>query len=229
MGCTWSYLSQTTLTNGRGRRVITRTWHNGWRAQLHRTAAHAWEDWTILPGGVHVLSFQAWFRNGAAHRVGRPAVCRWHVANDGTRVLVDEVWRRHGHWHRVDGPSYRHWTMEPDGMRILQCVWWYVNGRLHRVDGPAYEGHGFYWHGVEVRQEDLPWLRRGRSFLVGLPGFTGATPTLCGDGDGRAGGSGSPAWTQDARVMVVWNGGGAGDAVVPMYRSAVGGAVMLSV
>jgi len=106
-----------------------------------------------------------------------------------------------------------------------------VNGKLHRVDGPAYAGHVFsWWHDRQVRQEDLPWLRCGRSFLVALAGFTGATATLCSDGDRGAGGRVvSPAWSRDVRVAVTWHGGGPGDAVVPVYRSAVGGSMLLCV
>jgi len=213
----------------RGRQVIRRAWHDT-HGQRHRTTGPAVEEWTVLPGGAHVLLDQAWYDSGKLHREGRPAVRRWHVENDGTRVLGREVWARHGRPHRVDGPSYRDRTIEPDGARTLRWERWRVNGVQHRVDGPALDGRSFFWHGKLVQREDLPWLRRGRSFLVALAGFTGAMATLCSDGDG--GGSGvSPAWSQDARVRVVtWHGGGgAGEAVVTVYRSAVGGSVLLRV
>jgi len=39
---------------------------------------YAWraaaEHWTVLPGGGHMLSFQAWYLNGNKHREGRFAV-----------------------------------------------------------------------------------------------------------------------------------------------------------
>jgi len=117
-----------------------------------------------------------------------------------------------------------------DDTRTLTWEEWCVNGKLQRVDGPAYLGRSFHWHDVQVREEALPWLRRGRSFLVALAGFTGATATLCSDGDRGAGGRVvSPAWSRDVRVAVTWHGGGPGDAVVPVYRSAVGGSMLLCV
>jgi len=223
-------MQQTEFTDERGRPVIRRQWRNT-DGELHRTTGPAMEEWAVLPGGAHLLSYQIWYVNGKRHREDRPAWRIWHIADDGTRVLKCEEWWQHGLWHRMNGPTCRYWTMEPDDTRILQCVWWYVNGRLHRVDGPAYEGHGFYWHCKRVKREDLPWLRRGRSFLLALAGFTGATPTLCSAGDGGAGGRGvSPEWCRDARVTTVtWHGGGAGDAVVAGYRSAVGGSGLLCV
>jgi len=187
--------------------------------ELHRTTGPAVEEWTVLPGRAHVLSFQAWFLNGNWHREGRPARRAWHVANDGTLVLVCEEWKQHGRWHLMNGPSYRGWTTEPDGTRRLAREWWYVNGRLHRVDGPAQTGPDeYWWHGVEVRQEDLPWLRRGHGLLAGL---TRATQ--------QRGGSGvSPAWSRDARVAMT----AAVYGLTPTpttYRSAVGGSVLLCV
>jgi len=217
-------MQQTEFTDQYGRLVIRRAWCTT-EIQLHRTTGSAVEEWTGLPCGAHVLSYQSWYQNGKQHREGRPARRQWHVADDGARVLLLEEWGRHGRGYRAGGPSYRTWTVTPDGTRILHCVWWFVNGRLHRVDGPAEDGRRFWWQDKLVQREDLPWLRRGRSSLVALAGVTGATPTLCSDGDGGAGGRGvSPAWSRDARVVV-----SAGDAVVPVYRSAVGGSVLLCV
>jgi len=186
-------MQETAWRDGRGRQVIHRAWCNT-EGQPHRTTGPAWEDWTVLPGGAHVLSVEGWYFNGSAHREGRPAFRWWHIAGDCTQDLEIEEWRRHGHWHRVDGPSYCCWTMEPDGTRRLARERWHVNGKLHRVDGPAHTGPDeFWWHDRQVRQEDLPWLRRGWSFLVALAGFTAATPTLCSDG-GAGGSIMFPAW-----------------------------------
>ena len=202
--------------------------------QRHRTTGSALENWTVLPGGAHVLSYQGWYLNGSMHRVGRPARREWVVTGDGTRVLKCEVWARHDRGHRVGGPLWRRWTVEPDGTRRLAWELWRVNGVQHRVDGPAQTGpHEFWWQDKGVEGEDLPWLRRGRSSLVALAGFTGATPMQRGDGDGDGDGDGGaggigvpPAWSRDARVRVVtWHGGGA----MPVYRSAVGGSVLLCV
>jgi len=207
-----------------GRTVIRRVWRNT-DGEWHCTTGPAVEEWTVLPGGAHVLSFQGWYLNGVLHREGRPAVRRWHVGEDGTRVVVWDEWKQHGRLHRVGGPSYRSWHVQPDGTRTLAWESWYVNDRRHRVDGSAFSRRRFWWQDKSVEGEDLPWLRRGRSFLVASPGFTGATPMQRGDGDGGVGGSGvSPAWSRDARVVV-----SAGDAVVPVYRSAVGGSVLLCV
>jgi len=223
-------MQQTESQGVYGRLMIRRAWHNT-DGQQYRTTGPAVEHWTVLPGGAHLLTYQGWFLNDRAYREGRPAVRGWHIADDGTRVLVCEEWKQHGSGHRVGGPSYRHWTVKRDGTRRLAWEGWHLDGKLHRADGPAQTGPDeFWWHDRQVRQEDLPWLRRGRCFLVGLAGFTGATATLCSDGDGGGeGGSVSPAWSRDVRVAVTWHGGGPGDAVVPAYRSAVGGSVLLCV
>jgi len=227
-------MQQTEFTNDYGRRVIRREWRNT-EGELHRTPGPAVENWTVLTGGAHLLSYQAWYLNGKLHREGRPAVRRWHVAGNGTRVVVWDEWYRSGVRHGVGGPSYRRWTVEPDGARTLQLESWRVNDMLHRANGPAHTGHGFYWHGFYwhgkiVKSWNLPWLRRGRSLLVTLAAFTGATAPM--RNNNRRGGCNevSPAWSRDARVSTEsWRGGGAGDAVVPMYRSAVGGFVLLCV
>jgi len=205
----------TEFTGEYGRRVIRREWYNT-DDQLHRTTGPASEDWTVLPGGAHVLSFQGWYLDGKYHREGRPAYRWWHVANDGTRLLVVEGWGRHGESHRVGGPAYRDWTVGPDGTQTL-CGHWRVNGVQHRADGPAYPKNGFWWHGMEVRQEDLPWLRRGHCLLSA---FTGAI---------QQGGNGGvfPAWSRDARVAMT--GPGAASSTPSTYRSAVGGTVLLCV
>jgi len=197
-----------------GRRMIHRQWRNT-DGQRHRTGGPAVENWTVLPGGAHVLSFQVWYVNGSVHREGQPASRGWHVADDGAQVLRREEWRRHGRRHRVGGPSYRQWTVEPDGTRTLSFVWWYVNGRRHRVDGPVLGRHCFYWHDKAVKSEDLPWLRRGHGLLTA---FTGATQQ-----GGSGGGGTSPAWSQDARVTRA----GANVPMPTTYRSVVGGAVLL--
>ena len=209
-------MQQTECTDEHGRRVIRREWRN-MEGQRHRTTGPAVEEWTVLPGGAHVLSRQVWYQNGGVYREGRPARRRWHVAEDGTRVLGREEWWRHEREHRVGGPAYRRWTVEPDGARTLAWESWRVNGKLHRVDGPAYPKNGFWWHGMEVRQEDLPWLRRGHCLLSA---FTGAI---------QQGGNGGvfPAWSRDARVAMT--GPGAASSTPSTYRSAVGGTVLLCV
>jgi len=204
----------------RGRRVIHRTWRNT-DGQLHRTTGPAVEHWTVLPGGAHVLSLQGWYVNGKLHREGRPAWRIWHVAGDGTRVLIHKEWWRHGRWHRVSGPAYRYLTVEPDGTRRLAREWWRVNGVQHRVDGPAQTGpDGFYWHGVEVRQEDLPWLRRGRTALAAWTVPIASQQGVCGSAV-------SPAWSRDPRVTLL--GAGLLSTAPATYRSVVGGIVFVSV
>jgi len=127
--------------------------------------------------------------------------------------------------HRVGGPAYRTWTMEPDGTRTPWCEEWWVDGVS--VDGPVFCGHLFWWQDRHVREEDPPWLRRGRDLLVALAGPGVATAQHHRD---WGGGSGvSPAWSQDARVAMTWHGGRAGDAAVATYRSMVGGVVLLCV
>jgi len=65
------------------------------------------------------------------------------------------------------------------------------------------------WRDRQVRQEDLPWLRRGRSLLTA---FTGAIH--------QGGGSGVfPAWSRDARVTVT--GTDSTSSTPSTYRSAV--------
>jgi len=204
-------------SDGYGRRVIHRAWFNT-DGQLHRTTGPAVEHWTVLPGGAHVLSYQAWCQNGKDYREGRPAVRRWHVAGDGTRVLEREEWWRASMLHRSTGPAYRLWTVGPDGTWTLTWEHWRVNGKLHRVDGPAYPKNGFCWHGVEVRQEDLPWLRRGQGMLSA---FTGAIQ------EGGGGSGVSPAWSRDARVAMTEVVSTSGTPRT--YRSAVGGSVLLCV
>jgi len=164
-------MQQTECTGEYGRRVIRREWRNT-RGELHRTTGPAVENWTVLPGGAHVLSYQVWYLNGRRHWESRPAWRSWHVKGNGTRVLVTEEWYRHGVWHRVGGPAYRSWHVEPDGTRTLTWEEWCVNGKLQRVDGPAI-GRQFCWHGETARQEDLPWLRRGRDLLNALTEATG--------------------------------------------------------
>jgi len=205
-------------TDDSGRRVIRRQWRDTC-GELHRTTGPAWEEWTVLPVGTHVLSLQGWYVNGNLHREGRPAVRRWHVADDGTRVLVCEAWWRAGMPNRVGGPWYRDWTVGPDGTRTLECKGWWANGKCHRVDGPAYAGREFYWHGVYVREEDLPWVRRGRGILAALAGPGAASPRHHGDGEV------GPTWTRDARVALAH----ATPTASPAYRSAVGGVVLLCV
>jgi len=175
------------------------------------------EHWTVLPGGAHVLSAEGWFQNDRAHREGRPAWRSWRIGAGGTSVLAHEEWWRRGILHRSTGPSYREWTVEPDGIRTLQCESWCVNGNLHRVDGPALGGREYYW--LDVRQEEFPWLRRGRrGLLVPLVPWTGAAARKqVGDG------STAPAWSRDTRVIVTAVDSGA------TYRSAVGGTVLLCV
>jgi len=203
-------------TDDSGRRVIRRQWRDT-DGGLHRTTGPAWEEWTVLPDGAHVLSFRGWYVHGKHHREGRPAYRSWHVAVDGSRVLEDEEWTRDDSDHRMEGPAYRHWTVEPDSTRRLAREWWCVKGKLHRVDGPAYEGRRFHWDDVEVRQQDLPWLRRGHGLLTA---FTGATQ--------QGGGSGVfPAWSRDARVAVT--GTDSASSTPSAYRSAVGGSVLLCV
>ena len=210
-------MQQTECTDEHGRRVIQRQWRNT-EIQLHRTTGPAVEEWTVLPGGGHMLSYQGWCVNGRWHREGRPAVRYWHVAEDGTRVLFREEWWRHGSEHRMERPSYRRWTVELDGIRRLAWESWRVNGQLHRADGPAFDGRKCYWHDVEVRQKDLPWLRRGGGLLVAL---TGAGANTREQGDDSS--AGSPTWSRDARVVMV------GGDLPETYRSAVGGAVLLCV
>ena len=213
-------MEQTAWQDGNGRRVIRREWYNA-RGQLHRTTGPAEEHWTVLPGGAHMLSYQVWSLNGRIHREGRPAWRSWRVADDGTRVLVREGWFQYEQsHHRSTGPAYRRWTVGQDGTRTLAWEEWCVNEKLHRADGPAQDGRSFYWHGVEVRQEALPWLRRGQGILAGLADGHGAEP----QGDGAA--ASSPAWSGDTRVTVTWHGEG---AVVAAYRSAVGGSMLLCV
>jgi len=208
-------MEETEFPDEYGRQVIRREWRNT-DGQLHRTTGPAREDWTVLPGGgAHVLSKQAWYQNGRAHREGRPAWRRRRVAEDGTRVLAVEVWWRAGMQHRVSGPSYRDWTVGPDGVRTLGGEGWWANGKLHRVDGPAFFGHEFYWHGVSVRQQDLPWVRRGQGILA----------ALAGPGAASRGGEVGPTWTCDARVARTH----ATPPASPTYRSAVGGVVLLCV
>jgi len=202
-----------------GRRVIRREWRNT-DGQLHRTPGPAVENWTVLPGGARALSFQAWYVNGVLHREGRPARRRWNVENNGTRVLECEKWWRRGMRHRGGGPSYRTLIVGPARTRTLAWEEWCVNEKLHRADGPALNGRRFYWHARQVREEDLPWLRRGQGPLAAMQRIHGG------------GGSGAPpAWSRDARVTTVtWHGGGGGqDAVGATYRSAVGGSVLLCV
>ena len=110
--------------------------------------------------------------------------------------------------HGADGTS-----------RTMACEWWYVNGKLHRVDGPAFDGRKCYWHDVEVRQKDLPWLRRGGGGL--LVALTGAGANTREQGDDSS--ADSPTWSRDARVVMV------GGDLPETYRSAVGGAVLLCV
>jgi len=207
-------MQQTEFTDEYGRRMIRRTWRNT-RGQLHRTTGPAVEHWTVLPDGAHVLSFQGWYVNGVLHREGRHAYRSWDVARDGSRVLVCEEWARHGSGHRVGGPSYRRWTTGPDGTRTLRSEWYRVNGKSHRVDGPAFDRHVFWWQGRYVREEDLPWLRRGHGLLTA---FTG--PTQQGGGSGVF-----PAWSRDTRVVVT--GTDSASSTPSTYRSAVGGAVLL--
>jgi len=207
-------MQQSEYTITYGRPVIHRVWYNA-DGQRHRTTGPAVEVWTVLPGGAHVLWYQAWYVNGRIHREGRPAAREWQVANNGARALVWEEWARHG--HRVDGPSTRCWTVGPDGTRTLADEEWRVNDRRHRVDGPVLGRHCFYWHDKAVKSEDLPWLRRGHGLLTA---FTGATQ--------QGGGSGvSPAWSRDARVAMTEVGSASGTPST--YRSAVGGTVLLCV
>jgi len=199
--------------------LIRREWRNT-EGELHRTIGSAVEEWTVLPGGGHVLSYQVWYVNGKRHRVGRPAYRSWHVANDGTRVLEWEEWWQHGMEHRVGGPSYHQWTAKPDGIQTVHWERWCVDGNLHRVDGLAFYGRWFYWHGKEVREEDLPWLRRGRTCLIALACFPTAT-----EGRGASGSAVSPAWSRDMRLSDTL------DTVLTQvtYRSAAGGITLLCV
>jgi len=208
-------MQQSEFTIEYGRQVLHREWRHT-DGQRHRTTGPAVEHWTALPGGAHVLAYQAWYVNGKAHREGRPATRQWHVADDGTRILMVEEWIRHTRGHRMNGPSWRSWHVEPDGTRTLTWKHWCVNGKLHRADGPAHTGHGFYWHDKAVKSEDLPWLRRRQGLLTALAAVL--MPTHRNDT--------APAWSRDGRVTTVtWHGGGA----MPVYRSAVGGSVLLCV
>jgi len=212
-------LQTTVMGDELGRQVIARYWCDA-RGERHWTTGPAVEHWTVLPGGAHVLSYQAWYVNGNRHREDRPAWRRWHVSEDGSRVLEIEGWYQHDRGHRVGGPSYRRWTVEPDGTRALASECWRANGKLHRVDGPTYGGHGFYWHDAEAREEDLPWLRRGRSFLATLAGGRGAGPQ-------GVDAASTPAWSRDARVAMT--GASSASSTPAAYRSAVGGTALLSV
>jgi len=200
------------------RLVIRREWRNT-GGQLHRTTGPAMEEWTVLPGGAHVLSYQVWYVNGRQHRVGRPAVRIWQVANDGARALVHEEWWRHGGWHRVGGPSWRRWTIDLDGTRTLARENWWADGGHHHVDGPAYQACRFYWHGAAVTQDALPWLRRGRDLLNALAEATGRPHGAPEEG--------SPAWSRDARVAMTEAHGGSNPPPTPAtYRSTVGGSAL---
>jgi len=209
-------MQETSERDWRNREVIRRTWRNT-DGQLHRTLGPAVEHWTVLPGSGHVLSHQVWYLYGKYHREGRPAIRDWHFAESGSRVLEQEVWEQHGRPHRVRGPFHRHWIVRRDDTTL---AWesWRVNGQLHRADGPAFDGRKCYWHDVEVRQKDLPWLRRGGGLLVAL---TGAGANTREQGDDSS--AGSPTWSRDARVVMV------GGDLPETYRSAVGGAVLLCV
>jgi len=203
-------------TDWQNRRVICRAWNN-MDGEWHCTTGPAVEEWTVLPGGAHVLSVEGWYLNGAAHREGWPAVRQWHIAEDGARSLEEEEWYRSGVRHRVDGPSYRSWHVGPDGTRTSTWEAWRVNGMRHRADGPAFGRHCFYWHDMRAQRKDLPWLRRGHCLLSA---FTGATQ--------QGGGGGvSPAWSRDPRVEMT--GAGAASGTPSTYRSAVGGSVLLYV
>jgi len=207
-------MQQTEFTDDYGSRVIRRAWRNT-GGQLHRTTGPAVENWTVLPGGGHMLSRQGWYVNGSVHRVGRPAYRRWDVADDGTRVLVREAWYQYDQSHRSTGPAHRRWTVGQDGTRTLAWERWWANGNQHRVDGPALDGRWFAWHGSWMTQEDLPWVRRGQGILA----------ALAGAGAASRGGEVGPTWTRDARVARTH----ATPPASPTYRSAVGGVVLLCV
>ena len=241
MGCAQSHLSERREWDQNiGRWVVRRVWRNAC-GKLHRTTGPAEEDWTVLPGGGRVLSYQGWYVNGKAHREGRPAYRWWHVANDGTRALVSEGWWRAGMEHRVGGPAYRRWTAEPDGTRTLVCKWWWANGKLHRVDGPALHRvdgpalhrvdgpalhrRGFFWHSREAPQEHLPWLRRGQGVVVP---FVATARVQKRPACRRYGGGVFPVWCRDVRLAR----SGAAPTTLPvpfLYCSLVGGAVLLCV
>ena len=205
-------MKETEGYDAQGRWVTRRAWCNT-RGQRHRTTGPAVEHWTVLPGGAHVLSAEGWFQNDRAHREGRPAWRSWRIGAGGTSVLAHEEWWRRGILHRSTGPSYREWTVGQDGAQTLVWEVWRVQGKLHRVDGPALDGRWFAWHGRQVIQDTLRWLRRGHGLLTA---FTG---TQQGDGDI------APAWSRDARVKLT----GASVSTEAAYRSAVGGVVFLSV
>jgi len=209
----------TETTDWHNRRVMHRAWYNT-RSQLHRTTGPALERWTVLPDGARALFYEGWYLNGQLHRVDRPAARHWHTAADGARVLVQKQWWRHGVSHRVAGPSNLAWTVGPDGLQTVPWEWWRVNGKLHRVDGPALDGSRSFWYDVEVRQEDLPWLRRGRrGLLVPL-----AARAITAQQHGDSGSGSSTAWSRDPRVTLL--GTGSVSTALATYRSAVGGAVM---
>jgi len=194
--------------------VITREWHNV-LGELHRETGPAREQWVVIPGGTHVLSYEGWYLHGVEHREGRPAFRQWRVAGDGTSVLVYERWQRHGRRHRLGGPAIRRWAVDHVGRRTLAGELWSVNNKRHRVDGPTHLPGPFFWYGgTLVRQKDLPWLRRGRHLLAA---FTGATTRQQGDGGG---GGVFPAWCKDARVTMTG---------AALYTSVVGGTVFLCV
>ena len=217
MGCTQTYRS-----DEHGRLVSIREWHNR-DGQLHRATGPAWEVWTVLPGGAHVLSFQGWYVNGGEHREGRPAMRQWHVGEDGTRVVVWEEWARHDRVHRVGGPSYRCLTVPLSGTRTLAWVRWDVNGKLHRVDGPAVGRHDFYWHGEDVKEGDLPWLRRRQGLYAAFEASPAGPEAMWGHPNTGSGGA-SPAWSRDTRMAMTGSG-----TTAFHYCSVIGGSVLLCV
>jgi len=216
-------MQQSAWTDWDNRPVIRREWYNT-EGQLHRTTGPAVEQWTILPGGAHVQSYQVWVLNGKQHREGRPAARQWYVDDNDSRNLEWEEWVRHGKNHRVGGPSYCHasychWTVGPDGTRPTWETW-HANDKLHRVDGPAYDTCRFYWYDRHVREEDLPWLRCGQRMLAALAGARGAGPR-------REDAASSPTWTRDERLAMTESY--SVSSTPATYLSVVGGSVLLCV
>jgi len=219
-------MQQTGFTVEYGRQVIRREWRNTY-GQLHRTTGPAMECWTVLRSGAHVLSEERWNLNGRLHRESRPAFREWHITVDGTRAMVREEWIRHGSGHRVGGPSYRRWTVDDGGTRTLAGERWRVDDQLHRVDGPAAGPYDCFWYDVVVRQEDLPWFRRGRACLVALAASSTGTnqSQLLGDCSSAV----FPAWIRDVRVAMTGAHPLSTTPTSPTYRSVVGGSMLLCV
>lgn len=95
---------------------------------------------------------EIWFQHGLKHRIGGPAEIRFGVS---------EEWYNEGRLHREDGPAIILYKFEI-------AKYWVVDGKIHNSIGKSPDKSRWFWHGDEVTEDMIPWIKSREYDLYNL-------------------------------------------------------------